>query len=212
MLTIIFSYNRPDMLNAIFWNYSEYGADVHIIDDGSDFWMPAYENTHVFDHGGKDKFGERWHYALALTRCHDHDLYVFTPDDFMLPDVGRIRALHDLYKEKPYVCNIVNDGREASWDPRPPKPHDEHTKRVYFTDCGFFCNRAALEKLGWWMNATPNIIDGVSLSSGVGKSLTHRFNKAGVTMLMPHESLAYHGDHESKMHPDRRRAERLVSR
>jgi len=49
-----------------------------------------------------------------------------------------------------------------------------------------------------WFNHMENI------SSGVGMMLSKRMHAAGVKIYKPKKSLAYHGNHESKMHGEHR--------
>ena len=75
---------------------------------------------------------------------------------------------------------------------------------IGFVDCGFFCNRETLEKIGFFMKQPPRdwFNRGENISSGVGMMLSKRMHTAGVKIYKPKKSLAYHGNHESKMDKD----------
>ena len=207
-MIFIFSYEREEMLTQVLSNLSDY--EPIVIDDGSSFFIP---NCIRYEHEGKQGFWKKWRDAFEMCKKSDDDFFMFMPDDFLNVDMDRILSLHEQLKDKPYVYNIINDGREWSWLPFKGVQINEHTMQIGFTDCGFFCNRKALEAIDFkidpvdprrWKN-NPN------LSSGVGQKLTKSFTLKGVKMYKPMKSLAYHGNHESKMNPEERKINPLIS-
>ena len=199
----VFTYERPQMLDQVIRNLQHPSIGVNIYSDGVDF-----------PRRGKEKFWQTWDEALGKALKSDAELFIFSPDDFLDLDLNRLLNLHKVHKGQPYVYNIINDGRVEQWVRFTKKAPINGTEQVGFTDCGFFCNREALEAIGFYMrpvnprrfSANPN------MSSGVGQQLTIRFTKAGIKMYKPVKSLATHGDHESKMNPLERKKNPLISR
>ncbi|NIU00772.1 MAG: hypothetical protein GWN01_07535, partial [Nitrosopumilaceae archaeon] len=59
-----------------------------------------------------------------------------------------------------------------------------------FVDCGFVCNREALEKIDFKLNAIPKErFEDPHKSSGVGKQMSFKFLNKGVMMFKPIHSL-----------------------
>lgn len=196
MKAYVFTYDRPEMLEKVLESLK--GVNTTVKNDGVDF-----------EFRGKDKFWMTWDEVLKDCAKQKTDLFLFTPDDFLDLDVERVKELHEQFKEEPYIYNIINDGRERIWTSINPTPYDEQTEVCGFTDGGFFCNLKALIKIGFFMDDMEwTEIE----SSGIGLSLTYRANRFGVPCYRPFKSLAYHGDHESKMHPEERIKNPLISK
>lgn len=204
MFITLFTYDRPEMFKE---------TVRHIISSGHCLFK-TYEDGVDFEFRGKQGFWKTWDEALYEAEAYHETLYLFMPDDFQNIDLNKIKELHEDFKNEPYVYNIINDGRHEQWTRFLKKQPINGTEQVGFTDCGFFCNREALEAIGFYMDEVPKswFEQGENMSSGVGYQLTKRFNKAGVKMYKPVKSLAYHGDHESKMHPNERKKNPLISK
>jgi len=190
-------------------------TDIHgeafvVLDDGSDF---ETESMVKFPHEGKAGFWKKWKHAFEMAEKSDDELFIFMPDDFERLQMGDILMLHEQHKHEPYVYNIINDGRDAQWTAFNPKQVDEHTIRIGFTDCGFFCNRKALDAIKWKIDPLNPLIfkRNPHMSSGVGQQLSSKFFYNDVAMYKPVRSLAYHGDHISQMHPLTRPSNPLIS-
>lgn len=209
-MIFVFSYQREQMLNQVLKELK--GEVVTILDDGSDFII-NHPNVIRFKHGGKAKFWEKWFFAFKLAEGTDDDFFMFMPSDYSEINLDKIKEIHNNYKDKPYVYNIVNDGREMCWNNIRPIIKDRDTIQLFFTDCGFFCNRLALEAIEFQMKEIDKnrFIKRKDISSGVGQYLTYAFNRARVKMYKPKSSLAFHGDHESTMHPEHRKELPLIS-
>lgn len=212
--TTIFSYERENMLKALVEEikaFSSVNISYKIIDDGSSFTFP--DNFHQFEHGGKEKFYQLWSYALSGLQNAPFDLFLFLPSDVSNVDFDRIIELHNQFKDKPYAYNLINDGRTKCWNLIEPKQIDEHTLKVGFTDCGFFCNKQLLNKIGYYVDPiNPARFVNPAISSGVGQQLTQRMNKAKCDIYLPVKSLVYHGSHPSVMHPQERIKTPLISK
>lgn len=207
----IFSYQRKEMLEKLLEELK--GCQPVILDDGSDFkinyhWFIQYE------HGGKENFYKLWQNAFNYLKYSKDDFYMFLPSDFNNLDLNRIYEYYNLLRHEPFVCNIINDGRKSCWNLHQPKKFNYELNQTFFTDCGFFCNRQALESINFNMPDIPKtrFKHNKDISSGVGQYLTHSFNKAKVKIFTPIKSLAYHGEHDSLMHPELRKRIKLVSK
>lgn len=210
-MTFIFNYEREEMFHQVLNHLKELNPVV--LDDGSSYFID-YPNVIRFKNGGKQDFWRKWFVAFEIAKGSDDDFFLFMPNDFMDLDLKKVKKLHKKFKNNPYVCNIINDGREWCWLRKPAEPVDQFVKKVYFTDCGFFCNRKALERIDFKIDPVDDkrFIRSRDISSGVGQQLTMKFNRGGVKMYLPYKSLAKHGDHESTMHKDERKNNPLISK
>jgi hypothetical protein len=207
-MIFVFSYQREEMLRQVLTDIS--GQDFVVLDDGSDF---ECENMIKFKHEGKQGFWKKWVKAFEIAKQSKDDLFIFMPSDFLNINLERIKEIHSKMNGA-YVYNIINDGRDWCWVEKQPIPHDENTDRVFFTDCGFFCNSRALECINWRVRevSPKRFILRDNISSGVGQNFTMQFNTARVPIYRPKKSLAYHGDHESVMHEEHRKQKPLISK
>lgn len=210
-MIFVFSYQREEMLKSVLKDLK--GEDVTILDDGSDFKI-KHPNVLRFKNGGKAKFWEKWFIALRLAEGTDDDFFLFMPSDFLNIDLVKIKEIHNELKSKPYVYNLINDGREMCWNTIKPVKINEERMQIGFTDCGFFCNREALKRIGFNIKAIDprRFKTRGDISSGVGQFLTQSFQIARIPIYMPIKSLAFHGEHESTMHPDHRKQIKLTSK
>lgn len=207
----IFSYNRESMLKQVVEKVK--GYNYRIIDDGSDFKWDNWRFAQSV-HKGKEKWWELWDRLFwGICAYPEFDLLVFTPDDFLDLNIEKIFELHEKYKDKPYVYNIVRDHRDCCWNHKKVIDIDAETQQIGFVDCGFFCNRQVLEMLEFKINPIdPKRFKNKSISSGVGEQLTARINKLGIPIYRPVKSLAYHGTHPSVMNPEARKSTKIVSK
>ena len=206
MFITLFTYDRPEMLKE---------TTDHIRRNiGENDTLTIYNDGVDFPHRGKKGFWKTWNEALKKCEENVDDIYLFMPEDFLNLDFDRVREMHERMKHEPYVFNIINDGRHQSWGAFKKQDPVNGVEQIGFCDGGFFCNRKALEAIGFYMieinerrwKEFPN------LSSGIGQQLTGRFHRAKVKMYKPVKSLAYHGDHESKMNPEERKKNPLISK
>ena len=198
------------MLESLINEVKEY--DYTIFDDGSSFKLN--KNFHQFQHGGKEKFWQKWDYALRMLRDDHSDLFIFMPSDVSNINMPKIIELHNQFKSKAYAYNLINDGRKNCWNMIKPVQVDEHTIKVGFTDCGFFCNKQLLNRIGYYVNEINprRFAYNDAISSGVGQDLTFRMMRTNCNMFTPTKSLVHHGDHESLMHPTERKRTPLISK
>lgn len=224
MITI-FTYNRHDMLASLVNECKTQTHDILIIDDESDYDFSLLEGLATewikamrFQHCGKEGFYKLWDFALSECEDSNYQSFMFMPDDWSHVDFAAIDRLQQTIelirgKHTPYVCHITNDGRPPQWGAGAHRQFSDELEAVDWVDCGFFCNRAALDYIGYEMEVVPAArFKRPGISSGVGEQLTRRFRKAGVPMFRPYKALAYHGEHDSVMHPEERKINPLISK
>lgn len=217
---IIFSYQRPEMLLSILKHLHGKVDSVLVLDDKSTYDATEHKKYCEYRRNpvncGKRYFYRQWQRAMDYCKKNPADIFIFMPDDFENINIQGITDIHSMMKSRPYAFNIINDGREACWTPRFRKREQTGKYPSYsvgFVDCGFFCNTTSLQRLLYFVEPVPDAwFDTPEKSSGVGRQLSQKFMKANVTMYQPVKSLAYHGDHESKMHPNERLTNKLISR
>lgn len=202
------------MLTKVVDHLNSYGIIPTIKDDGSTYEhdFPQYFRH---KHRGKKEYWITWYEMLNECANSEAELFLFMPDDFQDLDVQRMIALHYHYNKQPYVYNIINDGRTKEWTGIEAIDYDDNSYKVGFTDCGFFCNKEALRALRFTIDQVPLWRwkkYGENCSSGVGHQLSLKLTKQKVSIFMPKESLAKHGDHESKMHKEERKKNPLISK
>jgi hypothetical protein len=213
-MVFIFSYNRKEWLINTIEELKEFNPIV--LDDGSDFEID-YPNFIKYPHEGKKGFWKKWKDALYLASQSNDEFFMFVPDDYSKYELKTILRIHEAFKTKPYIHHIAVDNRKFCWSNQQDIPLSSVRFRSYFVDCQFFCNKLALDKMGydfkpipqeWWDLESKH----GSLSSGVGKQLSFNINKAGIPIYKLHRSLAYHEGHtDSQMHPELRKKQPLKS-
>lgn len=223
---IISHYNRFEQIeitiDSIKCTLKSVDLEIVVLDDGSDFG--EIDTNRVFkyfiqdDHHGKEGHVTHWAGKLEIALNMDAELFIFMPDDFERLDVNKIVKVHKEISSA-YAHNIINDGREVVWtgvnpvEVTIPNMPRYKFKRVGFVDCGFFCNKEALEEIDYSLPEVPDWwFDRPDKSSGVGYVMSKQFIDKGVAMYLPNKSLAYHGDHESKMHKIERKVNPLISK
>ncbi len=208
-MVIIFSYNRREMLAE---TIKPLKREKHIIiDDGSDY-KDLLPNTIRIEHQGREGFVNIFNFAFELCEETDDDFFMFMGDDFQNIDIETIKKRFEQFKEKPFIYNIIKDNRENCFMVNDNYSVDEFTEYCGFNDAGFFCNRKALELLNFRLNpVNQNRFKNPARSTGVGEQLTQRLFQLDVPMYRPKKSLAYHGDHDSVMHYEERKKNKLIS-
>jgi len=179
-----------------------------VIDDGSDFDAMPFVGScefHRLTHKGREGFWVNWHYALQRCKASDDEYFTFLADDFHSVQWG---VIDKFKREKPFAYNLLNDGRTECFIAC--KPVDKvffgiPSIQVGFVDCGYHCNRSALEVLDFTMPPPdPVRFENPEMSSGVGAYQSTQFFIKGVAMYIPKKSLVKHGNHLSMMHPELR--------
>jgi hypothetical protein len=206
ILIFIFSYNRYEKLHSLINECKKNNCDVVVIDDGSDFNI-NHEHVIKLKHQGKHYHYKRWNIAFQIAKDSENKVFGFLADDF--ENVN----FNFSFPQKNCVLNILNDGRLKNWNDVEPIDFNDDFYKVGFTDCGFFCQREVIEKIVFFVKPVSRTWTKKQYaSSGVGNQLTKRFLENNISMFIPKKSLAFHGEHESKMHPELRKIQPLISK
>ena len=229
-MTIIFTYNRIDMLTNTLKEVREAWPDekILVIDDGSDIDFKEYEflselfkaEILQFKHEGKKGFYKLWDYALHRCEESADSFFTFLPDDYSQIDFAAItntewhlNAVNQTSTNRSWAFKLVNDGRPPQWTTFKEQPYNDELTLINWLDCSFHCNRQALNAIGYYMMpVNQKRFEVPGRSSGVGEQLTIRMNKAGVPIYRPIKSFAFHGDHDSVMHGEERVINPLISK
>lgn len=203
------NYERKDMLLNLLQEIK--GYDYTIFDDFSTFELPNMIKTPY--NYGKEEHWKLWNKNFKHLNGKYYDIYVFIPSDFQKIDIKRIIKYARKWKEQSYIFNIINDGRLMCWNNLKPVEINNEYSRVFFSDCAFFTNRHTLERIELLQPiGKSRFLKNKNASSGVGDQLTRQFNKKKISIFHPKESLAYHGEHRSTMHPNERKNNPLISK
>lgn len=176
--------------------------------------------AHQFTKTGKPGFLDRWNEALKLCKAasdrllNPENVFLFIPEDLLDINLqGLLQELAGFDQRAPVVINVLNDGRGPQWTNLQSWKLSDTLEHVGWTDCAFICNRAALQVIGWRLEPVlRSRFLNPTISSGVGMRLTHAFNRAGVPVYRPYKSFAFHGEHQSAMHPEERLKNPLISK
>lgn len=204
----IITYNRPKELLRLTKELSS--VPYMVIDDGSDYKSFISNDKFVkLQHRGKKGFWLTYSVMMAALLNSKYDDFVILPDDVHSLDLERIAEYHARYKNEYYTVNLINDNRKACWVvPRRHKVEEDMINKGFF-DCGGLTNRKTLQQIK--LQAMPNYWwKDENRSSGVGFQITRQLQPIA-KMFTPKISLAYHGNHESKMHPNERLKTPLIS-
>jgi hypothetical protein len=148
----IFSFNREEMLKKVVESVKDY--NYFIIDDGSTFdWRWDDARFWKLTHQGKEQWHLNWDLVFRNIKSQfmTDELFVFTPDDFLDLNIAKIFELHEKYKDKPYVYNIVRDHRDYCWNHKPVIDIDSETQQI-----GFVVSSATVKYWKCWnLKLTP---------------------------------------------------------
>ena len=194
MKVVIFSVpQRKDVLSRLLEELK--GYDTNVIDD---------ENIY-----GKRLFWARWEYARRICLASKYDDYLIIPDDISNLKISVVKSVFLLLKNKPFFCNLINDGRVQCWGEYRRNYNDFNFLNHSFLDFGYFdcgglTNRKTLSQLevkqppyGWF--------DSEYKSSGVGYQLTMQARELNIPMFTPFPTLCRHGEVESVMNYEERK-------
>ena len=195
--------------------------DLAVIDDGSDYvdalkMFPAKDFNH-FEHTGKKGFWMKWDYAIKHCKESTQNWFLFLPDDITNVDFDAIENLTKQGWEDNYLAiNLSNSGARYRWGKWSSGQSDIKVDGVLLQECGyvdgcFLTNRKTLEQIT--IDPVPSSwFDRPDKSSGVGFQMSKKLRKLGCAMMLPEYSYLYHGDHDSVMHKEHRKAVPLISK
>lgn len=215
VLFLISNYERERMFRKLLKSIKDFNTenvkvDYFVVDDVSSYKLRDKNFQVNAEHRGKLDYWRTFNDLFDYTKYHLYDIYVFTPNDFQNYDFNRIIEYGMKLKDINYVFNIINDGREMSWNSFKPANITDDVRLQFFTDCGFFTNQKTLASLNFKVNEIKHNV-GKASGSMVGCQLTDRLNMMRTPMFTPIKSIAFHGHHDSLMHPEERKLNRLIS-
>lgn len=221
MLFVIFTYEREQMLKALLDGLD--GNHVIVIDDGSKSYpvshLYVYEGLNYLRtiHEGKQGFWKKWLLARQIALGTDHEYFCFLNDDLSNIDLEAIQEVTKQgWIDRLFALNVINCGDHFRWGQYRKIQEDfklagRTWSQCDYVDGNFITNRATLQaveiepvKRDWF--------DRPDKSSGVGFQMTMKLRALGCPMMLPDKSLAYHGDHDSVMHPEHRKTTKLISK
>lgn len=210
-----------NVINEInkFKSNTTHNISYYITDDKSPSYdinfLKTYNIKQTPQNLGKEKHWVLWDSDLKrIKNLKNIDLIIFIPDDLSNIDFNKIIYFAEKHKYERYFFNILNDGRDICWNKLAPQKFDTEHDIIGFSDCIFFTNPNTFNKLGYHIEQiNPIRFSGNKLiSSGVGYQLTNRLNDNNIKIYRPKSSLAFHGDHDSKMNYDARKNIKLISK
>ncbi len=233
---LITTYNRPQelllLLKDIKKNAYPFTIGLSIINDCSKGYDPVlnylddnfhqnfdyFETSHNY---GKKDYWKIIDYAYSLLRNKHFDYFIQIPDDIRLVDdffekaVASFEAIQDPQKACVNLLNDFSRNGKAFWTNQSVKKVEFGNQKLLYTgwvDMCFISNRCTLEDLNYQINAIDhNWSNNPTLSSGVGRQISKRLVELDKNIYQVQRSLVIHLDHQSMMHPDHRKAVRLLS-
>lgn len=220
VLFVVFTYEREQMLRGLIQELDD--LSIMVVDDGSkwvgcDKPLGSHINFITTVHEGKRGFWKKWLVAQQIALGTHHDYFVFLPDDVSNIDLDAISTIAlQGWKDNLFALNLLNCGERYRWGKWKELQEDfalagRHWKQCDYVDGAFITNRRTLESFeiepvpdSWFYSPDK--------SSGVGYQMTMKLRALGCPMMLPDRSLAFHGDHESVMHPEHRKEVKLISR
>ena len=229
----ITTYNRPEMLARLLGQLSEQSQDrdgrldIHIWDDASTYDVQSRIFEVLRDHHlniclyllqenrGKERYWKTMHSIFQKARQKKWDYFLMLQDDLELCSgfFDRISDTWNTIGRRYSVINLFTDetrvGRSIWGCPTPKLIEDTELWQCNWTDPMFFCDRWALDAIGFYMKPIEN--HSPAMGSKVGMQLSKRFNAAGVSIYQGIETLVHHGDHPSMMNPELRKQKPLTA-
>ena len=194
-MIFITSFDRPHMLLRLLKELQ--GEQVVVVDDGSSYNPDKhlkYCDYYRVSHKGREGFWVNWNFMLQIAQESNDNEFIFLQDDLHSVDLDRLR---EDYTDG--CLNVLEVGPDRGWTPKG------------YVDCQFICDRYVLNALEWKLDPIPiQRFNNPYLSSGVGQQLSFRLWMKGIPMYL-NGNYAQHGDHESKMNPEERKRNPLVT-
>lgn len=223
------TFNRIDLLKRLIAGLDaaaqKYEVHVVIFDDGSK--NPVYKEDFSFSniidlvvvrlqHHGKPLYWRIVNAAFEFLQLASADYYYYLPDDVEVQDDFFLKTI-DIWSAidstRKICLNLLNDGREKCWTDFTRVPMSNNSYEFYksqWLDMAMMFDKKLLryrvKKISpdrWKTNK--------NLSSGVGQQLSQRFHEAGYEMFQVKKSFVFHGNHESKMNPEERILNPLIT-
>ena len=221
MLIVIFTYNREKMVKELINSVPSHHRLV-VIDDGTKginrpLMYDICDTFYPTQHTGKKGFYNKWQLAFKDFNGSLDDYVCFLPDDVTNVDWESIeRFTKQGWDNMRFAINLSNSGTRYRWGKWSTGQPDFEINDMLLQECGyvdglFITNRHTLE--GVTIDPVPESwFTRPDKSSGVGYQLSMKLREKHVKMMIPEFSYLYHGDHESVMHKEHRKAVPLISK
>jgi hypothetical protein len=168
-----------------------------------------------YKHGGKPGYWKIIHAAYQNLKNVKFDYCIQLPDDIQLVEDFFNKAI-SLFKQLPNnkTClNLLNDQRTGpNWTPVTPNKHNDHIIQTGWVDMCFIATNYFFKMLNYSISPVDRTWTvTLNKSSGVGMQISKRIYNNGYFTYMVKDSLVFHGDHQSMMHPEERNINPLIS-
>lgn len=201
---IINTFEREEMLIDLLLDIDKIqGHDiwVMVLVDGCDYKLehPVFYalNGMVWKlpHYGKQKYYELM--KRGWKACPSSDYYINLPDDIRLKPDFLTKAIAAFKSKDCFILDLMNDNRD--------KRVIKSFELVSLVNCQDLCIMYKDEALNWLKRLpfTKPSEARAKISSGVAKTINVMASFEGKPLHLINEKIVSHGDHESKMNPDR---------
>jgi len=190
-----------NILVSIFDDASSKSLDVSKFGDELDIIYFKYKQNH-----GKRRFWELITNTMEFCKNINSKYFIYLQDDNRLINDFFNRAIkifESIEDETKIALNLLKinnlkEGSYSSWSNyRAIKP-SENLFKSQVLEPMFISTKKLLEELDYNIQPqTPN----PKKSSGVGRNMSYRLHKKGLSMFHPKKTLVNHGNHPSKMNP-----------
>lgn len=171
---------------------------------------------------GKKNYWKTINALWEQARGASFQYYIQMPDDMSLCEDFVAKAIHsweNIGDPKKICLNLLLDGHRLGrtcWTDFWPQLYlhkGGRYLRIQWVDMFFICERSFFEQLNWEINPIPpnRWESNPRLSSGVGQQISQRLHKKGWRLFQTTLHMAEHLGDESKMNPQVRAKEPLIS-
>ena len=228
---LINTYQRPELLLDLLKDIKSYGKDfsldILVLEDKSavNYSKPlaflkqnfkSFYHKRTSYHFGKQGYWQIIKFGYRYFKDRKINYFIHLPDDVRLvPDffseaINRFNAIMD----KVIALNILNDGRlsQRNWVRFSPVRVTANGYNYYHTNWLDLClisGKDYLTALDYTIH--PIKVKSSKLSSGVGRQISRRLVTAGKSIFLVDRSLVIHGNHPSKMNPEVRKKNPLIT-
>jgi hypothetical protein len=160
-----------------------------------------------------EKHGKQYYYALCQKLFADAqkaDYYFKIDDDMLLVPNFLTNSIHawesieDKYKRG---LNILADQRIEMWGSEPKTVVNEYVFLSGWIDLNFMMDNTSFNILKKLELLPP--LERITTSSGVGRQVCRHMRWVG-NLYQMRETMLIHGDHKSKMNPDRSEWDKII--
>lgn len=223
---IITTFNREKMLKVLLddiFKCKKYKILVTIFDDGSvePYDLSNYDVKYIkyVKNNGLKKLWKVIDDTFKYCKNIQSKYYVYLQDDLRLKDdffeksVTIFESIPDDKKISLVTLLIDSQKNQPKWTGISPTEFDEYYK-CQWCELIFICKYNFFQTLEFKMNPINPLRweKNPNSSSGVGRQISQRLLSLECNMYQVKNTLASHGDHESKLLPELRKNEKLITK